>query len=327
MPLTNSQYELIMRDYSRTRMANAAAAEAKRAEIFARCPGLSDLIREIQADSASLTRLTLDGKTEEAEKLKKKLAAKRSRRDSLLQKHGYSMDDLKPRYTCPDCRDTGFIGQEKCHCFRQAAISLLCRQSGLQSVLDRQNFSRFSLEYYSTEPMPDAGGMSYREHMEKILSECKAYARDFHRGSDSLLLIGNTGVGKTFLAGCIACEVLNSGFSVLYISAIDFFDLYRKQAIGDSDQGGDEQSELLSCDLLIIDDLGTEVITNFTTSRLFHCIDYRKQTGRPTIISTNFDPNQLWESYTERIVSRLFTSYRLYELRGEDIRYLRKAIH
>ena len=324
MPLTNSQYDAIMRDYSRTRIAHQQEAEKRRAFILAACPGLDGLLRDIQTESARLAKLRLQG-SPEADALEERLAGLRTARDELLSSRGFAIDDLSVTYTCPDCRDTGYIGTEKCHCFRQAAIDLLYEQSRLKTVLEKENFGSFSLEYYSREPMEELSGKSNYEYMSAILDECRAYAAGFHRGSQSLLFTGETGVGKTFLSNCIAKEVLDAGFSVLSLSAVEFFDLLEHQVFDDNDQGWEEQSELLSCDLLIIDDLGTEVTNSFTLSRLFHCINSRLLASRPMIISTNYSLNDLRRVYSERIASRLFSAYRIYRLYGQDIRFLQRA--
>ena len=322
MPLTNSQYDSIMRGYSRTRMANLREADLRRERICSVCPGLEDLLKNIQAGSAELARFRLQGQSDDARAMKADLDRLRKQRDELLREHGYSTADLEPRYTCPDCRDTGYIGAKKCHCFRQTAIDLLYEQSRLKSILERENFSHFSLDLYSREPMEELGGRSNYEHMRKIKNECQSYARNFHRGSQSLLFIGETGVGKSFLTHCIAKEVLDLGFSVLALSAIEFFDLLAHQVFDESGQGYDEQSELLSCDLLIVDDLGTEVTNSFSVSRLFHVVNTRLLDGRPIIISTNYPPSRLRQIYSERTASRILSSYHIYDLYGQDIRIL-----
>ena len=324
MPLTNAQYDSIMRDYSRTRAAHQQEAEKTRARIIAACPGLDGLLKDIQADSAGLARLRLSGDTDGAARLEDALAQKRKQRDRLLSSHGFSAADLEVKYSCPDCRDTGYIGSQKCHCLRQASINLLYEQSRLKTVLEKENFDHFSLDLYSREPMKELDGKSNYEYMAGVLKECRDYAASFHRGSQSLLFTGETGVGKTFLANCIAREVLNAGYSVLSLSAIEFFDLLAHQIFDGYDQGYEEQSELLSCDLLIVDDLGTEVTNSFTLSRLFHCINTRLLDSRPMIISTNYSLNDLGRVYAERIASRLFSSYRIYRLYGQDIRIMRR---
>ena len=313
-----------MREYSRTRAKNEHEAELRRQQIFDACPELKDMLKQIQADSALLTRLTLHGQVDEAAAVKGKVEKQRGLRDKLLQEHGFSMADFQPRYKCPDCKDTGYIGREKCHCFKQAATDLLYEQSRIKTVLEKENFDNFSLDWFSSKPMDSLHGKSNREYMAGILAECREYSRTFNSGSKSILFTGPTGVGKTFLSNCIAKAVLEKGNNVLYLSAIEFFDLLAHQVFDDPENGFKEQSELLSSDLLIVDDLGTEVTNTFTLSRLFHCINSRLIHGRPMIISTNLTLNDLNRVYSERITSRVFSAYKIYALYGEDIRIAQK---
>lgn len=237
----------------------------------------------------------------------------------LLVQAGFPKDYLTPHYVCPKCKDTGYIGNEKCSCFIQASIDLLYRESNITRYSSNETFDNFSLDFYSTEFTDPSTGLNSRDNAESVLSKCKDFVQHFPSG-DNILFYGDTGVGKTFLSNCIARALLDNAHSVLYMSAIELFDSFSAY---NEDDGG-MQSQIEECELLIIDDLGTELSNTFTNSKLFHCINSRLLGGRSTIISTNFALNELMDAYSERIFSRISSSYKLLKLYGDDIRFIKK---
>ncbi|MCD8018825.1 MAG: ATP-binding protein, partial [Clostridiales bacterium] len=247
-------------------------------------------------------------------------------RVNLLAIHQYPADYLDSIYQCPLCRDTGYIGTEKCQCFKQRIAALLSRESNLQELSREANFSLFRLDYYSEER--DPGNMqqpSPRENMQHILRKCTDYIQRFSLDpGKNLLIFGNTGVGKTFLASCIATELLGQGNSVIYLTAHQFFDRLADYTFRREKENSDTLSTLLQCDLLIIDDLGTELNNGFINSQLFLCINERILHKKSTIISTNLSLKQLNRIYTERISSRIIENYEHLHIFGEDIR-IKKA--
>lgn len=321
MALKNSQYDQIMREYSRRRFMHLHEREERVSQLYARSPRLEETSALVQSAGADLTRARLLGNARDIEQCRARLAALRAERDSLLEELGCTPDDLEVHYTCPDCKDTGYIGSRKCHCFRQAGIDLLYSQSHLQHILQQENFKNFSLDYYSKEPNPLLGGTSNYAHMRQIARECYEYAVHFTPGCGSLLFTGTTGVGKTFLTNCIAKEVLERSCSVMSLSAVELFE---RLGIHPQEEESCDSQYIMECDLLIIDDLGTELITSYTASQLFHCINDRLLNRRCTIISTNIKVNELRTVYSERIASRILSSYRIYPLYGDDIRIVKK---
>lgn len=321
MALTNSQYNELMRRYSRTRFKHQHEMEERLRHIYAQCPRLLEISRLLPTASASLAKAKIGGNEKEAKKAQEAIYSLRQERSFLLSSLHYTLDDLQPKYSCPDCKDTGYLdGNRKCHCFEQAAIGLLYEQSGIRDRLERENFDTFNLNYYSDEPNPLLGGKSNRAHMTDIRVRCEQYAREFTEGSPSLLIFGNPGVGKTFLCNCIAKVVLDRGFSVLYMTAPEFFDAAMQRFHSNNDDAADSDSYALTCSLLVIDDLGTENSTLFVISHLFHIINSRDLSQKPTIISTNLDPNELQSRYTERISSRLMGQYTAIPIFGDDLR-------
>ena len=202
---------------------------------------------------------------------------------------------------------------------------MLYDQSNLRELIRVENFQNFRLDYYSDRPERN-GALSPRENMREILGRCRRFIASFdsHPGGN-LLISGNTGVGKTYLANCIAGEILKAGKSVIYMSAHQFFSQLADYTFRRGQENADTLSFLLHCDLLIIDDLGTELNNGFINSQLFLCINERILHRKSTIISTNLSLKQLSQTYTERISSRFIESYEYFHIYGEDIR-IKKAV-
>lgn len=322
MSLTNSQYNELMRRYSRTRFQHQHELEERLQHIYAQCPRLKEISSELPSASASLARARLNSDPDAAAQSSKRISALRSERDSLLSSLHYTPEDLQLKYTCPDCKDTGYINRtEKCHCFRQAGISLLYEQSRLRSRLEKENFQTFDINRYSSQPNPLLGGKSNREHMYQLRSAYEKYAYEFQEGSPSLLIFGHPGVGKSFLSNCIAKVVLDRGFSVMYMTAPELFESAVTRFNPDTDSSQQDTSDyVFECSLLIIDDLGTENQTPFKISHLFHVINSRLLSNRSTIISTNLFPEELQNIYSERISSRLMGCYTPIPIFGDDLR-------
>lgn len=242
--------------------------------------------------------------------------------------HGYPADYLKPVYECADCKDTGYIDGRKCHCFEKLIVQYLYSQSNLKDVLEHENFSHFNLDFYPDDYTEEATGETPRDNMRHVLETVKSYLSGFSDTPGNLLLYGNTGVGKTFLTNCIAKELLDKSHTVVYLTSLKLFDILESCKF-DRDLSQTRKnaslSYLLSSDLLIIDDLGTELNNSFTSSQLYHCIDTRLTNHRSTIISTNLSFDDLRERYSERIFSRITSNYTLLKITGDDIR-LKKAI-
>lgn len=317
MGLTNSQYNSIMRKYDDTRHFHQRELAQRLARIYAECPRLKDIHEQLTEAGASMARAKISADSKELAQALSLRRQLQKERDSLLAAHGY---DLDLHYTCPDCRDTGYIGSRKCHCFRQQCINLQYENSGIwRSVLEQENFSHFDLRVYSDRPNPLLRGKSNREHMKQICRICREYAQNFPGNGRSLLIFGPTGVGKTFLMNCIAKEVMDRGFAVVYTAVSDLYDIAARKH---TDPGScfDMDEYLFDCDLLIIDDLGAENLSPFKKSYLLNIINSRLNRQQPAIISTNLNPDELQDYYDERISSRLVGSYEPIPILGNDIR-------
>ena len=204
MALTNAQYDEIMRGYEQRQTENRHRLELRTKEIYEKEPRLTLLDDEISSTSVSSARLLLSGDEAESQKLRERLTLLQKEKSGLIASLGYPKDYLAPTYTCADCKDTGYIGNERCHCFKQAAIDLVYTQSNLKSVLEKENFSTFSFSYYSDEQTNPATGLSARETAQNAVAECRNFIAGFTKEFSNLFLYGDTGVGKTFLSNCVA---------------------------------------------------------------------------------------------------------------------------
>lgn len=327
MGLSNSQYNAIMRVYNERQFADKRQQDARVKEVYEKIPPVEALSDEITATMAQAGRKMLEGKTDEAGRLKDYAAELREQKRQYLRKYGYAENYLDLWYTCPDCKDTGFCDGKKCHCFRDMEIEVLYEQSNIREVLKRENFDTLSMEYYDREKIDPKTGMTVYEYMEGVVRACKEFVENFGREKGSILFTGNTGCGKTFLSNCIAGELIKKRYSVVYLTATDMFDILSESRFGsrDEDEARDKAAYILECDLLIIDDLGTELVNTFTASQLFYCVNERLNRKKGTIISTNLSLNRLRDEFTERVTSRIMSQYRILPLLGDDLRLIRRG--
>lgn len=321
MPLMNAQYDAIMRSYARKQAASRQELDERLAHIQKQIPELSSLETSLASLRAQKVRAAIEGGQKELVQLNQELTQLRDTRERLLQEHGYNLADLSPSYDCSDCQDTGYIGNEKCHCFLQAEIDLLYHQSHLKEVLERENFHTFSYSWYEG---PE------RELMRRHVMDAELFIEAFDRDFQNLLLLGKVGAGKTFLSNCIAKELMDTGHSVVYLTAFQLFQLLSKAVFNKSHSREETDLEtypyIFDCDLLIIDDLGTELPNSFTVSQFFLCINERILRRKSTLISSNLDIGALEDTYSDRILSRIISSYTILQFPETDIR-VKKKLH
>ncbi|MGP1348376.1 MAG: ATP-binding protein [Stomatobaculum sp.] len=323
MALSNSQFNAILREYERIQSENRREWRERRAQVMAAVPELGALERK--AAVSALDRLkkavregdgtAVGGFSEEVGEIERKKA-------ELLHAAGFPPDALEMHYHCADCRDTGFIEGEKCHCFHARAIKLLYAQAKLDRIMEKENFRKFSLDWYDDTRVITAIGMTERAWMRRIEEQCRRYAAEFSEKHGSILFQGNTGVGKTFLSNSIAKELIERGNSVIYLTAAEFFDCMAKVRIEKTEELTLRElyGYIFSCDLLILDDLGTEVTNTFSASQLFYMVNSRLNEQRGTVISTNLSMRMLRDTYSDRTTSRITSGYDILMLYGDDIR-------
>lgn len=328
MALTNSQYDQMMRTYEQRQLDNEYQLRKRFEKAYSLIPELRITDQSIASLSLEKARQLLAGDDQALHTLKEELNALIQRKKQLLENHGFSPNYLELHYNCPDCRDTGYIGDRKCRCFKKAEVELLYEQSNLNEILEKENFSTFSLDYYSRSHIDPLTGRSALESVQTALKVCQRFTDTFSREFQNILLYGDTGVGKTFLSHCIAKELIDTAFSVVYFTAAQLFDVFAENTFGKrQEQASDIQEHVYDCDLLIIDDLGTELPNSFTVSQLFLCLNERILRQKATIISTNLTLEDIKSIYSERTFSRISSNYTILRLTGDDIRIQKKLLN
>lgn len=329
MALRNSQFDILMRSYNQKQFKNKHDLDRRIEEVYKKVPRIQEINEEMASASiAQAKEMLLKGSTSALETLHKRLEDLSKEKVHLLASFGYPPNYLQMQYECPDCQDTGFIRGEKCHCFKQATIDMLYMQSNLRDILKEENFQSFTFQYYDNSVKNRITGKTAYENMRDIFLICKNFVTDFEKQTQNLLFFGDTGIGKTFLSHCIARELLESSHSVIYLSAIELFDLFSRHTFeSETDFATAALLEyILECELFIIDDLGTELSNSFTNSKLFYCLNERLSRKRSTIISTNLTLEHITQIYSERISSRIFSNYIPLKFYGDDIRIKKKLL-
>lgn len=331
MSLTNDQYNLILREYDRRRLDARHELEERTKEAERLIPALKEINQRMASTSVSFAKLSLSNEPVDFEELRVLNHSLALEKENLLVANGFPRDYLKMRYRCPLCRDTGIYQSGKCACFQQAVVDLLYSQSFLQQRLKEENFSMFRYDFYQDAPDPEHPDMETPyQNIKKAVSFCKGFIQSFSVEYKNMLIFGKTGVGKTFLSNCIAKELLDQGNTVIYLSAPQLFDIIEKYKFSKSKTEAPETAEtriqyILDCDLLIIDDLGTEFNNSFVSSQLYYCINERFLRRKAILISTNLSLEEIRQNYSDRIFSRLFNDYISIKIYGQDIR-IRKAM-
>ena len=327
MPLTNSQYNALMRVYEEKRAKSQDIANLHYERACQKVPELASIDASISSASLDQAKKLLAGDDTALASLKEDIRSLSDRRRRLLSDAGFPEDYLEQHFECPDCQDTGYVGTKKCHCFLKAIIDLFYTQSNLKGLLEQENFEHFNFDYYSSNYRDRLSGQNSRELATRAYQECMNFIHNFDTEHGNLLLFGNTGIGKTFLSHCIAKEVMDSLHSVLYLTASEFFDALLEKALTRNDESCLLYEQIHQCDLLIIDDLGTERNTDFVVSQLFVCLNDRILNRKSTIISTNLTLEEIKTNYTERTFSRISNHYKILRLAGDDIRIQKKLMY
>lgn len=322
MALSNSQYNTIMRIYSQRQLENKHRQDLCRQQVYEKIPQIRQIEDEISAQAVACAKRLLDGDAHARQMLKQNIEDLREQKEVLLASGGFAPDYMDMHYHCPECQDTGYIGGQKCRCFKKEQIRLLYAQSNIEEVLERENFSAFSFEFYDREKVIPEIHMTVADYMKQVYGWCREYVENFQDKGGNLIFTGSTGVGKTFLTNCIAKELIDRYQSVIYLSSNDLFDIFSKNKFHyeTEEEMRDMYQYILDCDLLIIDDLGTELNNTFVSSQLFYCINERLLRKKSTIISTNLSLTMLRDTYSDRISSRIISKYSIIPLYGEDIR-------
>ncbi|MCR5577067.1 MAG: ATP-binding protein [Oscillospiraceae bacterium] len=312
-------------ELEKQKAANRDEMLRRQGEVYARVPEIADIDAKLRAQMARLVRLTI-AKTptlkEELGALKEENLDLQMRRVELLTAYGFGAGYLDEIVSCPICRDTGIDRGGVCACLDRLYNRELTKELATLMRRGDESFERFDLTLYPDAP--DANGLSPRETMRMVFEVCRDYAEEFSCASPNLRFQGGTGLGKTYLSACIARVVAARGFSVCYETASAALEAYEKAKFSRDSEEGEAAAtrvrRMESCDLMILDDLGTEMTTSMSQSALYTLLNGRLVAKRPCILSTNLTDEELTRRYTGQIASRILGEYKYLPFVGEDIR-------
>lgn len=319
MSYSREVYDSAMAELARRRREAEGCAAALRERVCRAEPRAAELERRMAGSVAQVAKAVLKGgdPTETLQRVERENLAAQEELRNLLHARGEKADNFSPQYTCPICKDTGYTGRTTCACLKALLAEYAGKQLSGITGMRLTSFDEMDLRYYSDRP--DAlRGESPREHMADVLEYCRAYGENFHAEAESLLLFGPTGTGKTHTALSIARLAAERGFSVVYGPVQQLLHRVEREHFGRAE--GDSEETMLQCDLLILDDLGTELTTAFYTTALYSILNGRMLSGKPTVISTNLSPADWHGRYGEQIASRVLGTYQPLLFMGSDIR-------
>ena len=312
MPLGNAKMQAILKEYDQTREKNRNILARRMAQAEVKAPAYFDYHKQIISLCMQRADSTLYPETSSVlsdSDYQKTLTALRKAKEQALLNAGFPKDYLDPIYDCPTCHDTGYVETAQCDCLKQRIIRTLYSQSGIAHLLETDNFSTLSYDYYE-----DADLEAFKNAVQISMN----MVQNFSSEKTNLLFYGTVGCGKSFLSGCIAKALMDQGISVVYFSATQLFDILYQNTLYNA------LEDLYNYDLVIVDDLGAEMTNSFVTTALFSFLNERILREKATIISTNLNLSELKERYSDRIASRIVQNFKLCKLSGPDIRILKR---
>lgn len=298
--------------------------EARQEEIFAKFPRIKEIEERLDATGIKMMNCVLDGSCEPEEAVRRIMSENRAvceEKRRILTENGYDPDYIEPRVLCEKCGDTGYVNGKVCSCIKAELNKNITSSANLSEKLSGQTFEGFHFDFYSDAP--DANlGFSPRENIRSVYELCKDFAEGFDKTDKNLFFTGDCGLGKTYLSSAIANYLIANGTDVLYVSANSLFpileDLHFNRQV--SEETRYLVGHATDCDLLILDDLGAEFVTPFTSAELFRILNDRLLNNKKMIISTNMDLDELKRRYSDRISSRIIGSFEVVGFFGDDIR-------
>ncbi|MEE1491694.1 MAG: ATP-binding protein [Massilioclostridium sp.] len=318
-------YAQAMRELERRRQQSSQTQHNHMLEAVSLSPEIGRLRRELGKTSIKLSKALLAGEgnpQELFEQIKEENLRTQERIHLLLDRLGLPHDYLSHKPVCSKCNDYGYIGQKQCSCLKKLLHKIAIADLQESSQLTLSSFDTFDLGYYSRQYSEEGHVVPY-EHMSRLFHYCVSYANSFSPSSQGIFMTGKTGLGKTHLSLAIAAKAIDQGYNVIYSSVSDIVRRVSGQYFGRKQEGNDVLELVTKTDLLILDDLGAEFESSFSTSAVYDVINSRIAAGRPTIINTNLTPGELEKRYSERIVSRLYAQLVPLHFVGQDVRMLK----
>ena len=316
MGYSRENYRLVREEYENRSLEARNAADARRSELHRVIPRTEEIDRELSATGIKLMGAALGVSHASVDEIRAGVVKLRAERAALLAAAGYPENYSEPHYECEKCQDTGYVDGYMCSCMKQRLIMAGYESSGIARLMQNETFDTFSLDYYADD-------RRNLENMRYIYQTMRRFAETFDpKSSKSIALFGGTGLGKTHLSTAAAKVIIERGFDVVYTGAIGMFSDFKKVRFGNASgrESGEDTDRYFDCDLLIIDDLGSEVANQFTVSCLYDVINTRINKGLPMILSTNLRQEELRQRYWDRITSRIFGEFVTLMLTGTDVR-------
>jgi len=319
--------ENIMTDYNKKRLKAFKDADTRKEELYERVPNLEETDKNIKLLSIKLSKLILsnpENLQEEVKKLRENIDTLKKEKIEMYKKYNIPENFLEYDYECKKCNDTGYTADGKrCKCFNKQIINYLYKMSNIVHMLDKENFDTFDINVFSNEPYNNEI-YTPKQNMYNILETSEDFCNNFDKTNMNLLFYGGTGLGKTFMCNCIAKTLIDMEKTVLYQTAFNLFEIlenHKFNRLNETEANRINYNLMFESELLIIDDLGTEFNNSFTNAELFNIINERLITDKKTIISTNLSLEQLAETYSDRIMSRVFNNFIAQKFYGKDLRW------
>ncbi len=317
----------IRAEYDRKRLKALNDAELRKNRIYETFPRIEEIDKEIALLGIKLSKFMIlkpENLNYEISEIKKQIDNLKIEKNGMFEEKKIPKDYFDIKYECSICKDTGFLENgEKCKCYKQRLIESLYNMSNIKYMLNKENFDAFNINLFSNEKYRNED-ITPKQNMHKILSTCEVFCNDFNKINASMLFYGGTGLGKTFMCNCIANELIQNGKTVIYQTAPNIIEIVENHRFNKNEEtvlNRENYNYLFNCDLLIIDDLGTEFNNSFTNSELFNIINTRMTSGKKMVISTNLELDKLAITYSDRIISRIFNEFTICYFFGKDLRW------
>ena len=298
--------------------------EIRKKQFYKKFKRAKDIDLQLSRTAIDSAKAILSGASakEKLTELKNKNLALQKELETLLITANLPLDYLNIKYKCADCKDMGYVDGVMCDCLKNLIKKITYKNLNKLSPLSLSTFEAFNTDLYPDKNSAD--GVNVKSHMEKIFNFCKNYANTFNKNSENLFLQGATGLGKTHLSLAIANSAINSGYNVIYTSTPNILSKLEKEHFSHNFQDEETEKHLIGCDLLILDDMGTEFQTSFSSAMIYNIINSRIMFQKPTIISTNLSVKEIQSAYSKRLVSRIMGNYKRLFFLGNDIRQFLK---
>ncbi|WP_353097447.1 ATP-binding protein [Tissierella praeacuta] len=314
-------------EYERKRDRQIHEQRIRKERVYKKIPAIKRIDEDILKTGLSMSKYIIGNPhkyKESIEKAKEIIEKLKMEKAYLMTESNIPVDYMDMKYDCEICKDTGYLDTgNQCNCLRQALVSRAYRMSNIENVLQKENFKTFNIDIFEDKQFENEK-MTPRENMIDIVGIAEGFISNFNENNgDNLLFYGTTGLGKTFLCNCIAKSLLDKNKIVIYQTAFTILEIIEKHRFSkDSKESSDYQYKLLfEADLLIIDDLGTEVANTFTNAEIFNIVNTRILAGKKTIISTNLTPKEISDTYTDRVFSRILDKFIPLKFYGHDLRW------